>query len=305
MSAFGSLALQILLMILLGVVLKKTHVIEEETQKGLSRLLLAAILPISILHSSLEDVGHPTLVQLCISLVFMIAYYVLAILISRRISRFEAKEERLAKLYVNLCVFANTGFIGFSLSEALFGSGVTIYVVLYNLVYQIFLALYAIRMLTGRTGFRLSDLLRDPVNAASIAAVILFFIPVRLPAPVMDMMESVGGMVVPLSMMIIGGQLAQVRLRELFTCRLVWSVSLLRLVVFPLLMLLACRLFRLDTTMTQALVLVTGLPSGSLNSILAEKYNCYPREAAFCVVGSTFLLAVSLPLLLSVMQMVL
>ena len=59
--------------ILLGFVLNKARIISSETEKGLSNILLTAILPINILESSLEEADRPTtmmaLIATCIIVV--------------------------------------------------------------------------------------------------------------------------------------------------------------------------------------------------------------------------------------------
>ncbi len=305
MSAFGGLAVQIALMILLGILLKKTGIITQDLQKGLSKLMLTAIMPISILQSSLEDTAHPSATNLLLSVVLVTGYYVLSILICRGAGKALFQEERLQKLFVNLSVFANVGFIGLPVIQALYGSEAAIYVVIYNLEYQVFLAFYAVRMISGKKEFHLMEIFREPMNAASFIAVILFFIPVHVPAPLMDTLSQAGGMMVPLSMIIIGCQLSEVNVKELIRNHLVWPVSCLRLLLFPLIMLVVCRVLKIDLLLAEVMIVMTGLPSGSLNSILAEQYDCYPHDAAVTVVGSTVLMAVSLPVMMMLINVLL
>ena len=133
-----------------------------------------------------------------------------------------------------MCSFANTGFIGIPIVLELYGKEGMLYAVIYNMFYQLFFFSYGIAMLSGDGRFRLKDAW-NPCIQSALLAILLFLLPVDLPGPVQDTVETIGAMVVPLSMMIIGFGLSDIRFRDIFCDSKAYAVSLMRLIVFPVL----------------------------------------------------------------------
>src|SRR5699024_12223965 len=72
-------------------------------------------------------------------------------------------------------------------------------------------------------------ILLNPWIAATMIGIIIFFLPVRLPAVAAQTLESIGKMTIPLSMMLIGSLLAEVKgneLSRLLKNKHLWKVSL-------------------------------------------------------------------------------
>lgn len=296
-STLGGLVIKIAVMIVLGFVLKRKSVINDEVQRGLSNLLLVAILPVSILASSLENIERPDAICLLQAVIITTGYYIAAIILSKSISKKITLQNGEEKLFVNLSVFANVGFIGFPLIIAVFGAEANLYAVIYNMEYQIFLVLYAIRMISGKNKINVKNIFYDPMNLASFVSIILFFFPVHLPGPLLECLSSIGDMVVPMSMIIIGCQLSDIKLTELIANKMALIVSALRLLIFPIIMMVILHFIHINATLAASMILLTALPSGSLNAILAEQYDCYPKEAALTVVESTVLMIITLPII--------
>jgi len=206
-------------------------------------------------------------------------------------------DEAAKRVFVTLSVFANTGFLGIPILSALYGNEGVLYAVIYNLAYQIFFFSFGVTILSGRTEHVIEAVVKDSGTIASIFAIIIFLSPFRFPSFLAETMDMVGGMMVPVSMMIIGCKLANIKLIDILTDKYSYLVSVLRLIVFPLVMLLLLRLLKLDSILIACMVVLTGLPSGTLNVIMADKYQCDPEYAARAVSQSTLLLIVGLPLL--------
>ena len=73
-------------------------------------------------------------------------------------------------------------------------------------------------------------------------------------------------------------------------------ISVLRLAILPALLLAACRLVGIDPFLTGVCLLITGMPAGSTSAILAAKYGCDYTFATKCIVVSTLLSLVTIPL---------
>ena len=171
--------------------------------------------------------------------------------------------------------------------------------VVFNLAYNIFMYTYGIHLLSGKTGSLLS-ILRNPVNIASVLAILIFISPFRFPSYVAGPVDLIAAMTVPLSMIIIGSNLAAMPFGKILSDLNSYFISLIRLVLLPgamlLAMYLAAEVLEIAPVAAAVSVLMCALPCGSMNVILSEKYDCAPEFAARSTVLSMLLCMGTLPL---------
>lgn len=74
------------------------------------------------------------------------------------------------------------------------------------------------------------------------------------------------------------------------------AISAMRLGIIPGLVLLGCKLLHVDGFLTGICVLIAGMPAGSTSAILAAKYGCDYTFATKCIVVSTLLSMLMIPL---------
>lgn len=311
-AILGKLAVKIAFMVGLGFILRSKNLITRELKNGLSDLLLRVILPLSILTSANSPFSAETAGRLAQSALIAAGYYAAALLLLYLLGRRLPLSRGGRPIFMTMAVFANVGFIGFPLVKELYGEEGTLYAVIYNLAYQLFLFTIGTSLLKkggpreeqGNCAEREIDwgeLVRDPMTIASVLAIFIFISPFRFPPVIEAAINSVGDMTVPVSMLIIGCDLAGVHAAELFRDKYSYLVSGLRLLALPLLLLAVLRLAHADPFLTAVMVLMTALPCGSLNVILAQKYQCEPEFAARTVIQSMLLMLVTIPLVLFVL----
>lgn len=290
---------KIFFMILFGFVLKKAGIITNEFQKGLSNLLLNAILPVSILSSASNPFSKELSRGLLIAALLCFMYYISTLILTHLITGTFKTDNSTKKIFITMSVFANVGFVGFPIADELFGSNGMLYTVIYNMFYQIFFFTYGTNLLSNKGKFNISSIFKSPVTLSSFAAVIIYLSPYRFPVFINESLSTVGGMMVPLSMIIIGCTLVDIRPKEILKDKYSYLVSLLRLLIFPLAVIGILLLIGIKGEVAVIIAVLTGLPSGSLNVILAEQYNCNPEYAARTVIQSMILMIVTLPVIIS------
>ena len=292
---------QMAVTILIGFALRKNRVIDERSQKSLSDILLQATLPFTILASSQYEYSDDIALGMMAVGACSVIYYIVTLVIVRLISKKALNDSAESRIITTTAVFANTGFVGIPLMASLFGGAGVLLAAVYNFAYNIFFYTYGAHLISGKKG-NVLELILNPVSLASIAAVIMFLIPPRLPEFLADTMDLVGGVTVPLSMIILGSTLATVDYKKLFTDVKSYIVTLLRLVIFPLAMMAALLVARRFTTISDTtmitLIVMTALPSGTMNVIYADKYNTAPKFCARTVVLTLLFMMITLPLIL-------
>lgn len=282
-------------MVLLGIVLRKVKLINEEFQKKLSQLLLNAILPISILSSSSNEFSKELSKGLITTAIVCFIYYTISLIILNIICKRFKTDDATKKIFITMSAFANVGFIGFPVVEELIGSNGMLYAVIYNMFYQLFFFTYGINILSGKKTFKIDSIIKSPVIISSIVSIMIYLSPYRFPKFFSETLLSVGNMMVPLSMIIIGCTLYDIDFKEILKDKYSYIVSLLRLIIFPFLLIGGLLILNITGETAIVLVILTALPCGSLNVILAENYNCNPKFATRTVVQSMIFMMISIP----------
>jgi len=292
-------------MVLFGFFLKKKKVINEDFQKKLSGLLINAILPISILTSANSEYSKELSNKLLQSAGIAAGYYIVAIVIMGILCKHILLGEKKKSIFKTMSVFANTAFIGFPIVGELYGPEGTLYTVIYNLFYQLFLFTYGIKLLSGQDKFEWKSLYKDVSTMVSVLAIFIFISPFRFPGVIVSTLGDIGNMMVPLSMIIIGCGLADLNIMDLLNDKFSFLVSALRLLIFPTILLVILKMLQIDTVLAASCVLITALPAGSLNVVLAEQYDCEPKFAAQTVIQSMVFMVITLPIIILLINQVL
>ncbi|MCQ2532956.1 MAG: AEC family transporter [Clostridia bacterium] len=302
MSTLLPLIFQLLFLMVLGFFLRKKRIIDDRIQKGLSEILLKAVLPFSILMSSNFDYSYDFVKAMIAVAGAAACYYIFGLSAVHFISGKLNIDRKERVVMIMVTIFANTGFMGFPIMDALGGEAGVLLASVYNLVFNAFFYTYGVASFSGKK-ITPQNLVMNMVTLSSIVAIIIFVSPFRIPSIIGNTFSVVADMATPLAMIIVGSSLATVDARKLISDKKSFLSATVRMVVFPAIMLLAVMIVRLRFYMmpvtAMAIVIMTSLPSGLLNVVLSEQHDCAPK---FCV-RTVFLTYIYMLLVLPVMMM--
>jgi predicted permease len=125
----------------------------------------------------------------------------------------------------------------------------------------------------------------------------MFVFSLSMPLPLEKALVSVGAMTTPLSMIIVGSMLAEIKLKEVFSGFAVYYVSAVRLIAAPLLTLAIMKLLHADQLLTEIAVTVEAMPAAVIATVLASKFGGDTKLASRCVFISTIISMVTIPLI--------
>ena len=149
-------------------------------------------------------------------------------------------------------------------------------------------------VMTGDPGLR--KLLREPL-VWSIVAVILFrATDLAIPKVVANTTALLGGIMIPVMLILLGGALARLKVAEIKTSILLAFVRLIIGVVTGFLMV---ALFRLEGVEAGAIFLLCSMPSAIVTYVIAQHYGRDPERVAGHVVCSTVLNFACLPIIIT------
>lgn len=278
----------------IGYMLYKKKVITAHGSGEIGRLLLHVIMPAAIIKSYIKDYSGEMLAGFLVSFGAALFALLLAMLISRLVFRHRSAIRQFG------AAFSNAGFIGIPLVQMTLGEEAVFYVASFVAILNILQWTYGVFIMTGdRTQISLKKITTNPIAVSLAIGLLLFFLPVKLPAIVTGVIGTLASMNGPLAMIVLGAYLAQVPLKELFTDRLTYLCAAVRLILIPVLTMLC--LFLIPEgfgTVRLAVMLAAAAPVGSNVAIFAQIYDKEYTDAVKDVCLSTVLSILTMPVVI-------
>lgn len=280
-----------LLYLLIGYFLFRKKLVGTAGSSDMGRMLLYIVMPAAILKSYLADFSPEMLIGLMVSFLAALLSLLLAIVISRIFFR---KEEPIERFGV---AFSNAGFIGIPLVQMTLGSEAVFYISSFVALLNILQWTYGVLVLTqDKSVLSLRKLRTNPIILSFLGGLLLFFLPVTLPDSLTGMIGTLASMNGPLAMIVLGTYLAQVPLKSLFTEKIVYRCTIVRLIVIPLFTVALIALFPAQYhTIKLTVLIAAAAPVGSNVAIFAQLYKQDYIRAVKEVCLSTLLCIVTLP----------
>ena len=203
------------------------------------------------------------------------------------------------------CAFGNVGFFGVPVLQFLFPDAHE--AIAYSAVFIVTLNLMGWTVgsyvLTGdRRHVSLRRALINPQTVTLVISLPLFFAGVSegdLPDTINTVIGYLADMTAPLCMIILGMRFALAPVVQLFTDLRVYISSLVKTLVFPLVVYLVLLPFEgMDEMLRVSLVLLSGMPAATINLNLAELYGADQKTAANSILMSTVLSILTIPVLM-------
>lgn len=292
-----NLLVKIFILTAFGFLCKKTGLINDDTQKGINKLLVRAILPVTIFMSSQNDYSSELAGNMLITFIIVSLFYMFSLVFTTFVGKAMKLEDKKRSIFVTMITFGNVGFIGFPIALELYGNEGVLYTVVYNMVFQLLFYTYGAALISGdKSNMRLSVIFKTPVTIASFACVFLFLAQIKIPEMIAAPLDIIGAMTTPISLILVGCSLAGAKLRELVTDKLSYVVSFFKMIFMPALMMIVLMLLKLPAVLAGTCAVLTALPAGSTNVIYAEEYDCEPQFASRTVIQTMIIMIVTLPL---------
>lgn len=282
-----------------GIVITKIGIMDDKNSKFLSNLVMAVTLPCTLLASAGIDGGREAVAGMLKGYVVLEIFYIVCICLCLLLSRAMHLTRGQKAVLVGAAVMPNSAFIGIPLITALLGSEAG---VLYGaagiMAYNILFFTYVQHLFDPEAKVSLKAFL-TPTNITTAIMVVMLVSGLRLPGILESFCKAMGNTTTPLALIIAGGMLARSDLKKLVANPLVWLITGLRCLVFPLGFLAVLCLLPLDPTLRMAVLILASCPAGSLTAVLAKQYDTEGELASQAVAHSTLCILISVPLVLS------
>ena len=282
------------LLIMTGFMLRKFGLITDAGKKCITDVLLYAILPCNIIKAFTADLGSDRWKEFAVLLAVAIAVQVLALIICHFCYNRMNAGEKAVYQYATVC--SNSGFLGNPVAESVFGSMGLLYASVFLIPQRVVMWTAGVSYFTRETDKRKAykKILIHPSMIATYIGFIILIFHLAIPTPIYKAVVSLSNCTTAMTMMYVGTILVGVDFKALITKKQLYY-NLIRLVIMPAIIWIGCRLLQIDPLITGVGVLLTSMPAGSTTSLLAAKYEADEESAAKCVVLSTLLSIIAIP----------
>ncbi len=327
-----TIILTLFFLMICGFVARRTGIIDTNASKALSKLIISIGQPMMIIAALAKAEYTPENITIAWQVVVIsTAMHILMALMAFLFCKLLKKKPDENKIFEFSLVFANAGFIGFPILDAIFGDGIgSLMGAFYVISFHLFLWTWGIMILArGREDIKLTPkkIFLNYGTVPCAIGILIFLLKgvIILPKesallPVcnafMSFFSYLGNLCTPISVLVTGALLATISLPRMFTNAKLYLHSAIKLIAFPIVICLLAKLAFLGITTAfpnalspqtvQIYILLSaamaGVPSAATITMLAELYDIEPGYASQSVGMTSILSTATLPLVMIVAQ---
>ena len=287
------------LLMAVGIYLSRKGFLSSQGTKDLGAILLRIIIPCVIVKSYITTYSRERLLELALSAGLALAAFILAMGIAYLVYGKRRRIENFAS------AFCNAGFIGIPLAQAVIGDEGVFYMAASVALLNLFQWTYGVYIMTDRRdSISAKTIAKNPVVIAIVIGIALFLSRLPVPGIVTSTLGYIAGMNTPVAMILMGTYMAKLPWRKLLDKR-AYGCVLLRLVIIPAVVLLVFWALPISNqNVALAAYLAAATPVGANICVFAQQYDCDYEFSVVTVCLSTVLSIVTVPLMVSLAQMV-
>lgn len=289
---------------MIGFICRKKGMLDDNANRKISGIVVNVANPALILSACMNNgnaiEGREFLVTFFLAICLYAAFILAAIPVTKLL-RVKREDEG---VYKAMLVFSNMGFMGFPVISAVYGKEALLYASLFLIPFNILIYTYGIHVLSGSAvqneGSKKSIEWKKILNVGVIAGIFSILIyTMKLPVPIViqNTVDSLSALTAPLSMLVIGDAMAQIKLKELFADKHLLAFSVIKLVVLPVVGTRLLRLCGLNEMLLGVCMIILATPVGSMTAMLAKQYDGNYGLASKGVTLTTLLSVITMPLI--------
>ncbi len=283
------------LLVAVGVILRKKNIIPKQGTAILTDLVIYLVLPCNIIYSFFIEFNLETLKSFIIILVISCSIQFGCLILSNTLYIRQKPGIKKVLQYGTVC--SNAGFMGNPIAQEVFGSSGLLLASIYLIPLRIVMWSAGVSYFTESPDRKtvIKKVMTHPCIVAVYIGLLIMLFQISLPAFLENTIKDISGCTTALSMILIGTILAEVNVKTMISKTIIYY-AFIRLILIPLLVLAGCGLFKINTLLTGVSVLLAGMPAGSTTAILAAKYDGDSIFATKCVVFTTLVSMITIPL---------
>ena len=288
-------------LILIGYIISRTGAVPASGASVLSKMENNVFIPALVLSTFWKGFTPESLGSAWIFVAGGFGVLALSIPAAVLLARFCAKDDYTRKIYTYGLSFSNFGFMGnavvLALFPAVFGDYLVFVLPLWVLIYLWGVPALLIPRKEGEKNSLRSSLKRlvNPMFAAMLVGMVLGLLAVPLPAFLASGLDSLGGCMSPVAMLLTGMTVSSLDLKKTFTNKSVYLASFFRLVLFPAVFLVLLWLLPLPEDLSLCILCAVAMPLGLSPVVIPGAYGLDTSAAAGMALISHLLSAATIP----------
>ena len=315
-----------------GIILKKCGLSTDGLGKGLSNLVLYIAQPALVFSAYLREFDSQVLLGILYVLIFSLVAHGIFTVVAMMC--FKKSPDGVRRMLRFATIFSNAAFMGMPLIESVLGPEQLIYASIYNITFNLFLWSLGVFICTSKRDINADGVddykevssikknenddkkvkdgsgsilkaIYHPVTIAAIIGLVFFILPINtyVPGLVIESLTMLKNLVAPLSMVVIGLRLADMKFDGVLKDKHMYLFFALRHVILPLIIIAIIKLLSLcginiEYVVAMVVVILAATPAASSATMFAEKFDCDAQYVSRLVTISTILSIATMPLLL-------
>lgn len=292
-----NLVLVLFFMMVVGFYGRKKQIINQELNKGLSNIILNITLPLMIISSFNYEFSKEIL-GIAYKGFFLSIIIHIVIIFSSKFFYYRYNKDAKAVLRF-ITIFSNCGYMGYPVLESVYGKIGVFYGAIYNIPFNIFLWTIGVMLFTENKNMKsFKKAFLNPGLISVTIGLLVFIFSIKLPYPVLKTVESIGAMTTPISMMVVGAMLADIKFKELFSGSAILYGVFVRLIFLPMTTLLILRLIGVEKILMDIAVIIVAMPAAVNTVVFSENHGGDSVLASKIVFLTTMLSILTIPVIL-------
>jgi len=305
---------ELFIIIIIGYITCKCGIFGKEARVHVTKLVLNVAIPGLTLASVLNQDNLPDRMEIFGLLLVAFSSYLIFFAGSLLIPRLlRAKREEVG-IYQFMTAFANVGFIGYPVTQAIFGDRAVFYTCVFNLPFNFFafsIGVLFIRKSAAITnggteeakGSTLSwKTFLTPCLICSVLAIVLALAGWKGPAAIGETCQLLGNITTPAALMVIGSALAEMPVKDMFSNGKVYLFALFRLLILPIIVYFIYGTFVTDRLLLGVCVIIAAMPVATNGTMLCLQYKADEKLMAQGTFITTLASLITIPLLAMLFQ---
>lgn len=302
-----------------GYIFAKLKMLPEKAAETISTIVLYCCQSVLVITSFQKKAFDPEIgLNMLYVMLLAVAVHLIMFTVLKFVFIKKSAEDKI-KVVKYAGVFSNCGFMGFPFLQSLFTGETEAEALIYGaVVIAVFNLLnwtFGVYIMTGdKKQVSAKKILLNPVIISLVIGFVLF---VALPRPIVDMasldkngntldsilehfmqsMNYLAEMVTPCSMIVVGIRLANVNVKSLFMDKWAYVSAFFKLIIMSLISILVVAFLPVDTTVKYTVFFLLSMPSATSTAMFAVKFGKDGDFASVCVLLSTVLSVITIPLL--------
>lgn len=285
-----------------GFLLVKLKLFKSEDSRTLSVISVYMVMPCVIINAFQIDYTDEIRDGFLLAIVAAIGIHIVLFLLSW----FFGKVLKLEAVEKASIIYSNAGNLIIPLVTSVLGAEWVIYASAFMCVQMVILWTHGQSLMQGTVGFNWRRILANFNLLSIVIGMALFFLGIKLPTVIGNAVSSISSIVGPICMIMLGMLLANVNFKEVFSGKRIYIIVLLKMLVFPMIILLILKFSGLATLVPngETILLISLLavitPSATTVTQMAVLYDKKPIYASSINVFTTVVCILTMPLMVMV-----